>query len=90
MHNINGKKAEKNNEQPKTSIVPVDNVDASGDETYDCSNQEIKCPNCNYIIPFHNDVEIKKKWLNVLEFLLNSRFVKETKQLIQTGVIMET
>ena len=54
-----GKK--KKNDQPIASIIPVESVDASGEETYDGSNQEIKCPNCNYIIPIHNEVEINNK-----------------------------
>ena len=57
-----GKKKKKKIDQQKgASTIPIENVETSGEKTYDGSNQSIKCPSCNYIIPFHNEVEINKK-----------------------------
>ena len=52
------KKADK---QTAPSKIEIEQVKTSGEETYNGSNQTIKCPNCSYIIPFHNEVEINNK-----------------------------
>ena len=52
---------QKADKQTENSKIPIEKVETSGEETYNGSNQTIKCPNCSYIIPFHSEVEINNK-----------------------------
>ena len=54
------KKNKKQSDYP-VSKCPIEKIDVMDDENYDGTQQQIICPNCSHVIPYHNEIEINKK-----------------------------